>query len=81
MISASCPPRRLRRTDAVCTIHTTNSAELIKLLKANGFHVVSIRGSHHKLRNAEGLTVIVPHPKMDLGKGIVAAIKKQTGVI
>jgi predicted RNA binding protein YcfA (HicA-like mRNA interferase family) len=58
-----------------------NSAELIRLLRANGFHVVSIRGSHHKLRNAEGLTVIVPHPKKELGRGIVAAIKKQAGII
>jgi predicted RNA binding protein YcfA (HicA-like mRNA interferase family) len=24
--------------------------------------------------------VVVPHPKKDLGKGLVAAIRKQTGV-
>lgn len=64
----------------VCIIHTMNSADLIRLLRANGFHVVSVRGSHHKLRNADGLTVIIPHPKKDLGKGIVAAIKKQARI-
>jgi predicted RNA binding protein YcfA (HicA-like mRNA interferase family) len=34
---------------------------------------VSIRGSHHKLRR-DGVVVVVPHPKKDLGKGLVAAI-------
>jgi predicted RNA binding protein YcfA (HicA-like mRNA interferase family) len=53
----------------VCIIHTINSADLIKLLKANGFAVVSVRGSHHK-----------PHPKKDLGKGLAAAILKQAGI-
>jgi predicted RNA binding protein YcfA (HicA-like mRNA interferase family) len=56
-------------------------ADLIRLLKAHGFHVVSIRGSHHKLRNAADVTVIVPHPKKELGRGLVAAIKKQAGVV
>ncbi|WP_369926908.1 type II toxin-antitoxin system HicA family toxin [Xanthomonas sp. NCPPB 2632] len=57
------------------------SADLIRLLKAHGFHAVSIRGSHHKLRNAADVTVIVPHPKKELGKGLVAAIKKQAGIV
>ena len=64
----------------MCIIHTVNSADLIKLLKANGFAVVGVRGSHHKLRNAANITVIVPHPKKDLGKGLVAAILKQAGI-
>lgn len=61
-------------------MHTMNSADLIRLLKSHGFAVVSVRGSHHKLRNAAGITVIIPHPKKDLGKGLVAAIRKQAGV-
>jgi predicted RNA binding protein YcfA (HicA-like mRNA interferase family) len=61
-------------------MHTMNSADLIKLLKANGFAVVSIRGSHHKMRNAANVTVIVPHPKHDLQKGTVSSIMKQAGL-
>jgi predicted RNA binding protein YcfA (HicA-like mRNA interferase family) len=57
-----------------------NSADLIKLLKSHGFQLVSVRGSHHKLRNAANVTIIVPHPKKDLGKGLVAAILKQAGL-
>lgn len=57
-----------------------HSADLIKLLKSKGFAVVSVRGSHHKLRNAVNVTVIVPHPKKALGRGLVAAILKQAGL-
>jgi predicted RNA binding protein YcfA (HicA-like mRNA interferase family) len=57
-----------------------DSDALIKLLKRNGFTEVSVRGSHHKLRNDANVTVIVPHPKKDLGKGLVQAILKQAGL-
>ncbi|MGH8189903.1 MAG: type II toxin-antitoxin system HicA family toxin [Rhodanobacteraceae bacterium] len=56
------------------------SAALIKLLRSHGFKVVGTRGSHHKLRNDTGITVIVPHPRKDLGKGLVSAILKQAGL-
>jgi predicted RNA binding protein YcfA (HicA-like mRNA interferase family) len=56
------------------------SADLIKELKARGFELIGVRGSHHKFRNAANVTVIVPHPKKELGKGLVAAIRKQAGV-
>ena len=64
----------------VCIIHTMHSAELIRELKALGFELISIRGSHHKLRNSAGVTIVVPHPKKDLGKGLIAAIRKQAGL-
>ncbi|MBT2116033.1 type II toxin-antitoxin system HicA family toxin [Dyella sp. LX-66] len=57
-----------------------NSADLLKLLRSKGFFVVGVRGSHHKLRNVARITVIIPHPKKDLGKGLVAAILKQAGL-
>ena len=56
------------------------SADLVKELTNNGFRLVGVRGSHHKFKNAEGRMVIVPHPKNDLGKGLVAAIRKQAGL-
>jgi predicted RNA binding protein YcfA (HicA-like mRNA interferase family) len=64
----------------VCIIHTMTSAEVIERLRGYGFVLVGIRGSHHKLRNASGVVVVVPHPKKGLGKGLVAAIWKQAGV-
>ena len=51
---------------------------IIARLKADGFELVSIRGSHHKFRRG-ALTVVVPHPKKDLPTGTARAIAKAVG--
>ena len=57
------------------------SADLIKLLKQNGWEQVSVRGSHHKFRHPDhDDPIIVPHPKKDLKIGLVNKIKKQAGL-
>jgi predicted RNA binding protein YcfA (HicA-like mRNA interferase family) len=55
-----------------------DSRAIIKRLKAEGWELVSIRGSHHKFRRNE-VTVIVPHPKKDLPLGTARAIAKAVG--
>ncbi|ARM86486.1 YcfA-like protein [Rhizobium sp. CIAT894] len=55
-----------------------NSQRIIARLKREGFEVVSIKGSHHKLRRG-GQSIIVPHPKKDLPIGTALAIAKQAG--
>ncbi|MDP9164233.1 MAG: type II toxin-antitoxin system HicA family toxin [Pseudomonadota bacterium] len=57
------------------------SAELIRALLAAGWQLDRVRGSHHVFRHPgrPGI-VVVPHPKKDLGKGLVAEIRKQAGV-
>lgn len=58
-----------------------NSAALIKEIKKAGWTEVRVRGSHHQFGHPNHPhTVTVPHPKKDLGKGLVAAIKKQAGL-
>ena len=55
--------------------------QMLKLLQDNGYVVVSVTGSHHKLRNPEtGITIIVPVHAKDLGKGLEAKILKQAGL-
>lgn len=55
--------------------------EMIKLLKKNGFEVISQNGSHIKLRNhVTDKTVIVPYHSKDLKKGLEQAILKQAGL-
>ena len=55
--------------------------EMLKLLKENGFNVISQNGSHIKLKNPEtGKTVIVPYHCKDLKKGMEQAILKQAGL-
>jgi predicted RNA binding protein YcfA (HicA-like mRNA interferase family) len=57
------------------------SAELIKQLKEAGWVLDRVRGSHHMFKHPTNpLTITVPHPKKDLGGGLVARIKKDAGL-
>lgn len=55
-----------------------DSRKIIQRLRAEGFELVSISGSHHKFRK-DDKTIIVPHPKKDLPLGTARAIAKQAG--
>ena len=55
-----------------------NSPKTLSRLKREGFELVSVKGSHHKLRKGT-VTIIVPHPKKDLPLGTAKAIAKQAG--
>ncbi|MEP3439697.1 MAG: type II toxin-antitoxin system HicA family toxin [Hoeflea sp.] len=55
-----------------------DSRDIIKRLKADGFELVSTRGSHHKFRHsADGRVVIVTHPRKDIPAGTVRSIYAQ----
>jgi predicted RNA binding protein YcfA (HicA-like mRNA interferase family) len=57
------------------------SADIIRDLKAAGWVLDRVRGSHHVFTHPDrGGHVTVPHPKKDLGKGLVAAIRKQANI-
>lgn len=55
-----------------------DSRKILKRLEAEGWIVVSIKGSHHKLAKGER-RVIVPHPKKDLPLGTARSIAKMAG--
>lgn len=58
----------------------TNSRDIIRRLEREGWTLVRVTGSHHVFKNAvSGETLVVPHPKKDLGKGLVRAIYKGAG--
>jgi predicted RNA binding protein YcfA (HicA-like mRNA interferase family) len=66
---------------AVCILHIVRSADLIRELKAAGWVLDRIRGSHHIFKHPDRPgRLVVPHPKKDLGVGLIAAIKKQAGL-
>lgn len=57
------------------------SADLIKQVEAAGWVLISSKGSHHKFKHDDfDKPLIIPHPKKDLGKGIVSKILKQAGL-
>ena len=66
----------------LCAImHMLKSAVVIRELKAAGWVLSRIRGSHHVFSHpSRPGRVVVPHPKKDLGIGLVAAIRKHAGL-
>jgi predicted RNA binding protein YcfA (HicA-like mRNA interferase family) len=66
---------------AVVTVTTMKSAELIRELQAAGWVLNRVAGSHHVFTHpSKPGHISVPHPKKDLGKGLVHKIKKQAGL-
>lgn len=57
------------------------SSALILEIKQAGWVLDRVRGSHNVYRHPQrpGI-VVVPHPKKELGTGLVAAIRKQAGL-
>lgn len=63
-------------------IHVMDSRSLIQKLKADGWELVRVTGSHHHFRHpSKPGTVTVPHPKKDLKKGTENSILKQAGLL
>jgi predicted RNA binding protein YcfA (HicA-like mRNA interferase family) len=58
-----------------------NSTGLIRELHRAGWTLDRVRGSHHIFKHgARTGIIVVPHPKKDLGQGLLAAIRKQAGL-
>lgn len=57
-----------------------DSRDIMRRLEAEGWVLVRTRGSHHVFRHpGTGKVIVVPHPKKDLGRGLVRAIYKEAG--
>ena len=58
------------------------SADLIRELRQAGWVLDRVNGLHHVFKHADrpGI-VVVPHPKKDLGQGLVKAIRRQAGTL
>jgi predicted RNA binding protein YcfA (HicA-like mRNA interferase family) len=55
--------------------------ELIRVLLRNGFQVVRIKGSHHRLRHADGRVTTVPvHRGEVIGPGLVRKILRDAKI-
>lgn len=57
-----------------------NGKQVIKILKGNGWEVLRVNGSHHRLGKNQNRTTVPVHGSRDLGPGLIRAIEKQTGV-
>lgn len=55
-----------------------DSRDIIRRLNADGFVLVSVRGSHHTFRHpVDGRVVVVTHPRKDIPAGTVRSIYAQ----
>jgi len=58
-----------------------NSKDLIKRLEEAGWVLRGVKGSHHIYTHpGQGGHISVPHPKKDLGTGLVQKLLKQAGL-
>jgi predicted RNA binding protein YcfA (HicA-like mRNA interferase family) len=57
------------------------SADIIRELELAGWRLDRVRGSQHVFKQADRPGhIVVPHPKKDLGPGLMKAIRKQAGL-
>ena len=57
------------------------SADLIREMQRAGWRLDRVNGSHHIFKHPNRLgIVVVPHPKKDLGQGLVKAIRRHAGI-
>jgi predicted RNA binding protein YcfA (HicA-like mRNA interferase family) len=71
----------LTMTTLVGTIPTMNSRDVVRALKEAGWYEDRVVGSHHIFKHPKVPGHIsVPHPKKDLGTGLVSKILKQAGL-
>ncbi|NYT66501.1 type II toxin-antitoxin system HicA family toxin [Alcaligenaceae bacterium] len=65
----------------MCIIHIKRSSDLIKALEQGGWVLDRVKGSHHIYTHPERAGhICVPHPKKNLGIGLVSKIFKQAGL-
>jgi predicted RNA binding protein YcfA (HicA-like mRNA interferase family) len=58
-----------------------NSRGLLRRLQRDGWVICAIRGSHHVLRHpCRPGHISLPHPKKDLGIGLVRKLMRQAGI-
>lgn len=59
-----------------------SSAEVIKMLKADGWVLDRVTGSHHHFKHATKPGIVtVPHPKKDLPPKTLKSIATQSGLV
>ena len=78
------PAARILQIDqhSTCVYHTQmTSADLIRAMRIVGWRLERVNGSHHIFKHPDrpGI-VVVPHPKKNLGSGLVKAIRRQVGI-
>lgn len=54
--------------------------DVIRILKTHGWQILRVEGSHYRLGKGNRRTTVPVHAARDLGRGLLKAIERQTGV-
>jgi predicted RNA binding protein YcfA (HicA-like mRNA interferase family) len=57
-----------------------NGKQILSILKANGFSLIRVAGSHHILGNGAVKVTVPVHGAADVKIGTLKSIEKQSGV-
>lgn len=57
-----------------------NGKKVIKALQKEGWKILRSQGSHYRLGKSSLRVTVSVHGSRDLGRGLLAAIERQTGV-
>ena len=57
-----------------------NSADLIREVLKAGWTLNRVNGSHHVFTKPGHRPVVIPHPKKDLGVGLVKKLRRDAGI-
>lgn len=58
----------------------TNSRDIKRRLEQEGWVLDRVSGSHHVFKHSQSQkTIVLPHPRKDLGPGLVRNIYRQAG--
>lgn len=61
--------------------NSLSSRDIIERLRADGWDLVNVKGSHHQFRHpTKPGRVTVPHPERDLPIGTIKSIEAQAGL-
>jgi predicted RNA binding protein YcfA (HicA-like mRNA interferase family) len=61
---------------------TYNSRDVLRVLQADGWKIIAIRGSHHQLKHpVKNGRVTLPHPKKELPIGTMKSIAAQAKIL
>ena len=58
----------------------TNSRDIKRRLEQDGWILERVSGSHHVFKHPQSpRTIVLPHPKKDLGRGLIRNIYRDAG--
>ncbi|MBT9260412.1 MAG: type II toxin-antitoxin system HicA family toxin [Hydrogenibacillus schlegelii] len=63
-------------------MRSKSSWDIIKIIEADGWYLVRVRGSHHQFKHPfkPGL-VTIPHPRKELAPKTIKSILRQAGIL